>query len=41
MQKQYDLRDDAKLIGDSLQALGKRQFQLQTFIADEMYKIQS
>ena len=39
MQKQYDLRDDAKLIGDSLQALGKRQFQLQTFISDEMYKI--
>ena len=39
MQKQYDLRDDAKMIGDSLQALGKRQFQLQTFIADEMYKL--
>ncbi|MFN8296534.1 MAG: DUF4175 family protein [Chitinophagales bacterium] len=39
MQKQYDLRDDAKLIGDSLQTLGKRQFQLQTFISDEMYKL--
>lgn len=39
MQKQFDLRDDAKLIGDSLQALGKRQFQLQTFISDEMYKL--
>jgi hypothetical protein len=39
MQKQYDLRDDAKMIGDSLQALGKRQFQLQTFISDEMYKL--
>lgn len=39
MQKQYDLRDDAKLIGDSLQALGKRQFQLQSFISDEMYKL--
>ena len=39
MQKQYDLRDDAKLIGDSLQELGKRQFQLQTFISDEMYKL--
>jgi hypothetical protein len=39
MQKQFDLRDDAKLIGDSLQALGKRQFELQTFISDEMYKL--
>jgi hypothetical protein len=39
MQKQYDLRDDAKLIEDSLQSLGKRQFQLQTFISDEMYKL--
>jgi hypothetical protein len=39
MQKQYDLRDDAKLIEDSLQTLGKRQFQLQTFISDEMYKL--
>lgn len=39
MQRQHDLRDDAKLIGDSLQALGKRQFQLQTFISDEMYKL--
>jgi hypothetical protein len=39
MQKQYDLRDDAKLIADSLQELGKRQFQLQTFISDEMYKL--
>lgn len=39
MQKQADLRDDAKLIGDSLQSLGKRQFQLQTFISDEMYKL--
>jgi len=39
MQKQMDLRDDAKLIGDSLQELGKRQFQLQNFISDEMYKL--
>ena len=39
MQRQYDLQEDAKLIGDSLQALGKRQFQLQTFITDEMYKL--
>jgi len=39
IQKQNDLREDAKLIGDSLQALGKRQFQLQTFIFDELYKL--
>jgi len=39
MQKQYDLRDDAKMIGDSLQSLGKRQFQLQQFISDELYKL--
>ncbi len=39
MQKQFDLRDDAKLIADSLQSLGKRQFQIQTFISDEMYKL--
>jgi len=39
IQKQNDLREDAKLIGDSLQALGKRQFQLQTFISDELYKL--
>ncbi|MCB0507007.1 MAG: DUF4175 domain-containing protein [Bacteroidetes bacterium] len=40
MQRQHDLSEDAQLIGDSLQALGKRQFQLQTFISDEMYKLQ-
>lgn len=39
MQRQYDLRDDAKMIGDSLQSLGKRQFQLQQFISDELYKL--
>ncbi len=39
MQKQFDLRDDAKLIEDTLQTLGKRQFQLQSFISDEMYKL--
>lgn len=39
MQKQYDLRDDFKMIADSLQALGKRQFQVQSFISDEVYKL--
>lgn len=39
IQKQHDLKEDAKLIGDSLQALGKRQFQIQTFITDELYKL--
>ncbi len=39
VQQQNNLRDDAKLIGDSLQALGKRQFKLQSFISDEMYKL--
>lgn len=39
MQKQFDLRDDARLIEDTLQTLGKRQFQLQSFISDEMYKL--
>jgi hypothetical protein len=39
MQKQYDLRDDFKMIADSLQALGKRQFKIQSFISDEVYKL--
>jgi hypothetical protein len=39
VRRQYKLRDDALLIEDSLTALGKRVFQLQTFIADEVYKM--
>lgn len=39
MQRQQDLKEDAQMIGDSLQSLGKRQFQLQNFISDEMYKL--
>jgi hypothetical protein len=39
VQQQYKLRDDALLIEDSLTALGKRVFQLQGFISDEIYKM--
>lgn len=39
MQKQAELKEDADMIADSLQTLGKRQFQIQNFIADELYKL--
>jgi hypothetical protein len=39
VRQQYKLRDDVVLIEDSLTALGKRVFQLQTFISDEVYKM--
>lgn len=39
VRQQYKLRDDALLIEDSLTALGKRVFQLQTFISDEVYSM--
>lgn len=39
VQEQYKLKDDAVLIEDSLTALGKRVFQLQQYISDEMYKM--
>ncbi len=39
MQKQANLKEDADMIADSLQSLGKRQFQLQNFISDEIYKL--
>jgi hypothetical protein len=39
IQQQYKLKEDAVLIEDSLTALGKRVFQLQTFISDELYKM--
>jgi hypothetical protein len=39
VQQQFKLRDDMKMIDDSLQSLAKRQFQLEKFITDESYKI--
>lgn len=39
VQQQQHLREEAVIIEDSLQALGKRVFQLQTFISDELYKM--
>jgi hypothetical protein len=39
IQEQYKLKDDAQLIEDSLTALGKRQFEIQSIITDEIYKI--
>jgi plastocyanin len=39
MQRQAELKEDADMIADSLQTLGKRQFQIQNFIADELYKL--
>lgn len=39
MQRQAELKEDADMIADSLQVLGKRQFQVQNFIADELYKL--
>lgn len=39
VQQQYKLKEDAVIIEDSLTALGKRVFQLQTFISDEVYKM--
>lgn len=39
VQQQQHLREEAVLIEDSLTALGKRVFQLQSFISDELYKL--
>jgi len=39
IQEQYKLKDDARLIDDSLTALGKRQFEIQSIITDELYKM--
>ncbi|MCB9032600.1 MAG: DUF4175 domain-containing protein [Chitinophagales bacterium] len=39
MQEQANLRADANMIADSLHELGKRQFDLQSFISDEVYKL--
>lgn len=39
VQEQQHLREEAVIIEDSLTALGKRVFQLQSFISDELYKL--
>jgi hypothetical protein len=39
VQEQYNLKEDARLIDDSLTALGKRQFEIQSIITDELYKM--
>lgn len=39
MQQQANLKEDFDMIADSLQSLGKRQFQLQNFISDEIYAV--
>lgn len=39
VRQQYKLQDDMKMIDDSLQALARRQFQLEKFITDESHKI--
>ena len=39
MQRQANLKEDAQMIADSLQSLGKRQFKIQNFISDEVYKL--
>ncbi len=39
VQEQQHLKEEAVIIEDSLTALGKRVFQLQSFISDELYKL--
>ncbi len=39
VQEQYKLKDDAAMIEDSLIALSKRVFQIQSFVTDELHKM--
>ncbi len=41
VQQQYKLKDDFKLIEDSLQALSKRNFQIESFVTEKVTEIKS